>query len=193
MGSRRCSRTSSSARRFAPAEAEIESESMSRSHSSIPRRAMLKGGAIALGLPWLEALAPTQTAAAASSPARRYMSMYFPNGTTNNFWLPPAPGTGGAFSLAATMEPAMPSKANMMILRGVGNYSAFGPATGTVSPSHGTNCGGAFHCYDGRKATGSAQGGGITVDQVIANQLGSQIGSMTKLPSLQVGLSTLDS
>ena len=35
----------------------------------------------------------------------------------------------------------------------------------------------------------TCRGGGISVDQVIANQIGAQ----TKLPSLQVGLSTLDS
>src|SRR5437588_12053944 len=115
----------------------------------ISRRVLLKGGAVALGLPWLESLAPTGTAAAAAAPVRRYMSMYFPNGTTDNFWLPSAPGTGNAWSLAATMEPAAPSKANMLVLHGVGNYSAFA-ATSTVSPSHGTNCAGAWHCFDAR-------------------------------------------
>ncbi|HVR60844.1 MAG TPA: DUF1552 domain-containing protein, partial [Polyangia bacterium] len=145
---------------------------MSGARNAVPRRSLLKGGAVALALPWLESLAPGRAEAAGAAPVRRYMSMYFPNGTTNSYWLPPTPGTGGAFSLAGTMEPAAPSKASMLILNGVGNYSAFA-ATGTVSPSHGTNCAGAYHCYDARKATGTSQGGGITVDQVIANQIGS--------------------
>jgi hypothetical protein len=149
---------------------------------------MLKGGAVALTLPWLEAY-DDRPAAAAASPLRRYMSLYFPNGTTNSFWLPSAAGSGDAWSVSPLLEPALASKKNMLMLRGVGNYSAFGPATGTVSPSHGSNCAGAWHCYDPRQAKNGMQGGGVSIDQVIANQ----IGSATKLPSLQVGLSTLDS
>jgi hypothetical protein len=154
---------------------------------SISRRAVLKGGAVALCLPWLETL-DDRPAKAAAVPLRRYMSMYFPNGTTDNFWLPNNSGTGDAWSVSPLLEPALPSKKNMLVLHGVGNYSAF-DATGTVSPSHGSNCAGAWHCYDPRKAPPNMQGGGVSVDQVIANQIGAQ----TKLPSLQVGLSTLDS
>ena len=77
----------------------------------------------------------------------------------------------------------------MLVLSNVGNYSAFGNATGTVNPAHGTNCAGAFHCYDPRKGSDTNPAGGISIDQVIANAIGAQ----TKLPSLQVGLSTLDS
>ncbi|HET6279815.1 MAG TPA: DUF1552 domain-containing protein [Polyangia bacterium] len=139
---------------------------------------------MALGLPWLEALSSRPVEAAGAAPLRRYMSMYFPNGAPSAYWLPPTPGVGDAWSLSSLLEPAAASKKNMLVLRGVGNYSAFG-ATGTVSPSHGTNCAGAWHCHDARKP----QGSGISVDQVIANQIGTQ----TKLPSLQVGLSTLDS
>jgi hypothetical protein len=149
---------------------------------------MLTGGAVALCLPWLETLAP-RAANAAASPIRRYLSMYFPNGVTNSFWLPPAPGSGDAWSITPILEPLAPSKQHMLLLRGVGNYSAFGPATGTVSPAHGTNCAGAWHCYDARQAKGNVMGGGISVDQVIAKQ----IGSFTALPSLQIGLSTMDS
>jgi hypothetical protein len=149
----------------------------------IPRRSMLKGGAVALTLPWLETFDARRASAATTTP-RRYMSLYFPNGVANSFWFPSA-GSGDAWSMTAQLEPALASKKNMLVLKGVGNYSAFGPATGTVSPSHGTNCAGAWHCYDARKNAG----GGISIDQVIANQ----IGAATKLPSLQVGLSTLDS
>ncbi len=155
----------------------------------IPRRAMLTGAAVALCLPWLETFA-SRDAGAAVIPVRRYLSMYFPNGVTNNFWLPPAPGLGEAWSITPILEPLAASKQHMLLLQGVGNYSAFGPTTiSTVSPSHGTNCAGAWHCFDGRKAKGTAMGGGISVDQVIAKQ----IGSLTALPSLQIGLSTVDS
>jgi hypothetical protein len=153
----------------------------------ISRRAVLKGGAVALSLPWLEAMAPRKVGAAAA-PVRRYLSLYYPNGTTPNFWFPTATGTGNAWSISPILEPLSAFKSNMLVLSGVGNYSAMG-VTSTAQPSHGTNCAGAWHCFDPRKGSDAAPGGGISVDQVIANQ----IGPLTRLASLQVGLSTLDS
>jgi hypothetical protein len=153
----------------------------------ITRRAVLQGGAVALSLPWLETLAPRK-ADAATAPLRRYISMYYPNGTTPNFWFPKATGTGNAWAISPILEPLAPFKANMLVLGNVGNYSAMG-VTATAQPSHGTNCAGAWHCYDPRAGSDALPGGGISVDQVIAAQIGAQ----TKLPSLQVGLSTLDS
>src|SRR5216683_3328290 len=144
----------------------------------ITRRSMLKGGAVALCLPWLETF-DDRPASAAAAPIQRYMAVYFPNGTTDSFWLPSTAGTGDAWSVSPLLEPALASKKNMLVLHGVGNYSAFA-TTSTISPSHGTNSAGAWHCYDARKDPG----GGISIDQVIAKQ----IGAATKLPSLQVGL-----
>jgi hypothetical protein len=150
---------------------------------------ILKGGAVALSLPWLETFAPRSArAAGAAAPIRRYIAMYFCNGTTDLFWLPSTPGplptTGGA---SAILEPLAPSNKYMLVLDGVGNYSSYGYAH--AEPSHGTSCGSAWHCTDPRKGTATNVAGGISVDQVIA----AQIGSATPLPSLQVGLSTLDS
>jgi hypothetical protein len=153
----------------------------------ISRRAVLRGGAVALSLPWLETLAP-RAADAAAAPMRRYISMYYPNGTTPNFWFPKTAGAGDAWSISPILEPLSAFKSKMLVLSNVGNYSAMG-ATMTAQPSHGTNCAGAWHCYDPRKGTDAMPGGGISVDQVIAAQIGGQ----TRLPSLQVGLSTLDS
>jgi hypothetical protein len=157
---------------------------------NVSRRAILRGaGGIGLCLPWLEALAPSKVQAAAAAPVRRYMFMYFPNGS-GTYWLPPAPGAGTAWTLSGILEPLLPSKANMLVLDNVGNYSAYGNAH--AEPSHGTNCGPAFHGYESRMGKGPTDalpGGGISVDQVIA----AQIGNLTPLPSLQVGLSTIDS
>src|SRR5260370_19240504 len=157
---------------------------------NVSRRAILRGaGGIGLCLPWRDALARSRAQAAAASPVRRYMFMYFPNGS-GTYWLPPAPGAGTAWTLSGILEPLLPSKANMLVLDNVGNYSAYGNAH--AEPSHGTNCGPAFHCYESRMSKGitdAAPGAGISVDQVIAQQ----IGGLTPLPSLQVGLSTIDS
>jgi hypothetical protein len=173
---------------------------------NVTRRRMLQGGAVALGLPWLETFASRDAkAAGAATAVRRYMNIYFPNGTTDMFWVPgggsagsPASATQGAFGTAGVspiLEPLAPSNKYMLVLGGVGNYSAYGG--GNAQPSHGTNCAPSLHGWDSRYGksdngvmiTDAAPGGGISVDQIIAAQIGSQ----TKLPSLQVGLSTLDS
>src|SRR5580704_12603226 len=172
---------------------------------NVTRRRMLQGGAVALGLPWLETFASRdEKAAGAATAVRRYMNIYFPNGTTDMFWVPgggsagsPASATQGAFGTAGVspiLEPLAPSNKYMLVLGGVGNYSAYGG--GNAQPSHGTNCAPSLHGWDSRYGksdngvmiTDAAPGGGISVDQIIAAQIGSQ----TKLPSLQVGLSTLD-
>ena len=154
---------------------------------NVSRRMMLKGGAVALSLPWLETLASRTAQAAGAAPIRRYIAMYFPNGTTDKFWLPSTPGPLPAGAASAILEPLAPSNKYMLVLDGVGNYSAYGYAH--AEPSHGTSCGSAWHCTDPRKGTAANVGGGISVDQVIA----AQIGGATPIPSLQIGLSTLDS
>jgi hypothetical protein len=117
------------------------------------------------------------------------MWMYFPNGT-GTFWYPPAAGMGSAWNLSPILEPLLPVKQKMLVLGNVGNWSAYGNAF--ADPSHGTNCGPAFHGFESRMKKGltdAAPGGGISVDQVIAQQ----IGKATPLASLPIGLSTIDS
>jgi hypothetical protein len=150
------------------------------------RRTVLRGGAVALSLPWLETLAARPANATGTAPLRRYLSMYFPNGSADQWWTGGTQGTGGAWQISPILEPLLPSRPYLLVLNNVGNYSV---TNGPANPSHGTLCAGAWHCFDPRKGTAAAIGGGISVDQVIANQ----IGSLTPLPSLQVGLSTLDS
>src|SRR5258708_7993523 len=95
-----------------------------RNARNVSRRAILRGaGGIGLCLPWLEALAPSKVEAAAASPIRRYMWMYFPNGS-GSFWLPPAPGVGAAWPLSGILAPLLPSKANRLRLDTPGTYSA---------------------------------------------------------------------
>jgi hypothetical protein len=150
------------------------------------RRNILKGTGVALSLPWLETLAPRR-AEAAAAPKKRYIPVYFPNGTAD-FWKPS--GGGATWTLSAILEPLLPMKSKLTVVQGIGNYSPFG---GHIEPSHGHNCASAF---TGTKAngTGSANNS-ISVDQVIANQLVAANGGQlpTPLHSIQLGLSTLDS
>src|SRR5260370_12688600 len=167
---------------------------------NVTRRAILRGaGGIGIGLPGLEALAPSKAEAAAAGAPLRYINMYFPNGT-GSFWFPPAPGVGTGWTVSGIREPLLPSKNALRVMRGLGNCSSYGNQH--AEPSHGTNCGAAFHGFESRldpqlKAakqpllglTDAKPGGGKSVDQYIADQ----IGPKTRLPSLQLGLETISS
>jgi hypothetical protein len=150
------------------------------------RRQVLRGAGVALSVPWLETLAPRR--ALAGGALKRYMSLYFPNGTASTYW--PPTGTGTALTLSPILQPLAPNQKRILVLGGVGNYSPFG---GFIDPSHGHNSATAF---TGVRASGPMNANSsISVDQVIANQLvAANAGKLpTPLHSLQVGLSTLDS
>jgi hypothetical protein len=147
------------------------------------RRTFLRASGVALALPWLESLATRPAHGASALARRRFVSMNFPNGVSL-FWKPQGTGAGDAWQLSPILEPLAPLKSQVTVLSNVGNYSPWGAH---VEPSHANNYGGFLTCI---KASGPMNANrGISVDQVIAND----IGSATPFPSLQVGLSTLDS
>jgi hypothetical protein len=150
------------------------------------RRQILRGAGVALTLPWLETFAPRTAraqAAAASAAPRRYIALYFPNGTAE-FWHPTGAGVGDAWKLSPILEPLAAVKSYVTVLQNVANYSPFG---GHVEPSH-SNCGASTWTCVRPNGPGSANSA-ISVDQVIADL----VGGATSLPSMQIGLSTLDS
>jgi hypothetical protein len=151
------------------------------------RRQLLGGTGVALALPWLETLSPRTAAAAAAGAPRRYIGIYFPNGTAS-FWTPG--GAGANWTMSPILEPLTPNKAQVTVLGNVQNYSPWG---GHIEPSHGHNCASA---WTGVQANGTMKvNSGISIDQAIADQLVTANGGKlpTPLHSLQVGLSTLDS
>jgi hypothetical protein len=153
------------------------------------RRQVLKGTGVALSVPWLETFETKKAHAAGTGPLKRYMSVYWPNGTADGY-LWGATGAGASMTLAPILQPLQPNISKIMPLGGVGNYS---PWNGHVEPSHGNNCATAF---TGVKANGPmSANSSISIDQAIGNQIQAANGGTlpTPLHSLQVGLSTLDS
>ena len=153
------------------------------------RRQVLKGAGIALSVPWLETFETKKANAAGAAPVRRYMSVYWPNGTADGY-LWGASGTGATMKLNPILQPLQPNIAKVMPLGGVGNYS---PWNGHVEPSHGNNCATA---WTGVKANGPmSANSSISIDQAIGNAIQASNGGKlpTPLHSIQLGLSTLDS
>ena len=149
----------------------------------ISRRTVLRGLGVALTLPFLETFAPRTARAQEANALKRYIALYFPNGTAD-FWKPTGAGAGDAWKLSPILEPLAPVKQYLSVLSNVSNYAPFG---GHVEPSH-SNLGAAtWTCV---KPSGDGKvNSGISVDQVISNR----IGTKNLLPSMQVGLTTLES
>src|SRR4051794_2544286 len=159
--------------------------------SPITRRTMLRGLGVAVGLPFLDAMAPgtvlnaaqaagaTATGAAAVAPTR--MAFFFiPNGVNIPYWTPNKEGFD--FDLTPTLEPLKAVQKDCMVLSGLtlNNARALGDGPGDHARSAAAFLTGA-HPY---KTSGANIKLGVSVDQVAANK----VGGMTRLPSLELGL-----
>ena len=155
----------------------------------IGRRALLRGaGGIALGLPFLEAMTPFgRLAQAATPPPKRFLVFFSPDGNIHENWVPT--GTETAFTLSRILAPLEAHKQKLVILDGienkVGGYSArpgddHMKGMGTMLTGIGL--------LDGSTQGGAGDpaglAGGISVDQTIANA----IGTGTKFKSLELGV-----
>ena len=148
------------------------------------RRMVLRGAGVALALPWFESLAPRAARAQTAAPPRTFIAMSIPEGATA-FWKPKTPGSGDAWSLSPILAPLANVKPYVNVLANVGNYGPFG---GHIEPSN-SNLNAAILTCTKAQVTNYVPSVGTSVDQVIAQAFPGR----TRLDSLQVGLSTLDS
>src|SRR3954463_1814049 len=159
--------------------------------SQLSRRTMLRGLGVAVGLPFLDAMAPgtvlnaaqaagaTATGAAAVAPTR--MAFFFiPNGVNIPYWTPTKEGFD--FDLTPTLAPLKAVKNDCMVLSGLtlDNARAKGDGPGDHARSAAAFLTGA-HPY---KTAGANIKLGISMDQVAAQALGDK----TRFPSLEIGL-----
>jgi hypothetical protein len=152
----------------------------------LSRRHFLRGaGGIAMALPFLNAMAPS--ASAAPSP-KRFIVFFTGLGTVKSRWAPT--GTETNFALSDILSPLAPFKDKLLVLEGLDMDSAY---SGPGDP-HQAGIGQAltatelqegmlfpYACSPGKMV---GWGGGISVDQFLA----SKIGQTTKLPSIELGV-----
>jgi hypothetical protein len=155
----------------------------------LDRRTLLRGaGGIAIGLPFLEIMSRSGTAAAQTPPLPKRLIVFFsPNGSIRENWTPT--GTETNFQLSRILAPLEPHKQNIVVIDGVDNVCArnglgddhmrgMGSMLTGIELLPGTTQGG------GGDPAGLA--GGISVDQKVANA----IGTTTKFKSLELGVIT---
>jgi hypothetical protein len=149
----------------------------------LSRRTFLRGGGVALGLPFLDAMVPAATALAdtAAAPKTRAGFFYIPHGAIMNntvygkevdVWS--STGKGPDFKLGKTLASLEPLKNYVTTFDNLENLAALG-SVHTLNPATWLSC-----VRPDTAAKGASMG--ITLDQVIVQHLGQK----TALPSLEL-------
>lgn len=145
----------------------------------IHRRTLLRGMGISLGLPLLEAMFPRRAWGAVRPPVRLAF-VFFPNGAIMPSWKPQE--TGAHFRLPETLAAIERHRREFTVISGLAQDN--GRAKGDGPGDH-ARCSASFltgaHPV---KTSGADIAVGVSVDQVAAQQ----IGNLTRLPSIELGI-----
>ena len=145
----------------------------------VSRRAFLRGVGVTMSLPWLESLPSwgAETTPKLGDPAgafpKRFAALFWGNGVNSNHWW--AKGSGAEMELGKTLEPFAPFKSRLNIVNGLFNRSAVGVG---IHPGQTGNL-----LSGAQLLKGAVLRGGISMDQVLANQIGQE----TAQPSMVLG------
>jgi len=156
-------------------------------HASFTRRNFLRGLGACLALPAFESLMPFSTVAATiqaggsamKAAPTRMAFVYVPNGTIPSAWWPEG-DAGKSFVMPRTLQPLENLRDKMQIISGLGDVSA---EAGPDGAGDHARAGGTF--LTGvriKKTAGSDIYAGVSIDQVVAHQ----IGHLTRFPSLEL-------
>ncbi len=143
---------------------------------ALPRRAFLRGMGATLALPFLDAMAPALTAAAA--PARRIGFIYLPMGANIAKWTPP--GEGKLVELSPILDSLTPFKKYLTVVSNLELKDAYAKADGNHATANCTF----LSCVRAKPTESSDYLLATTVDQVIAQK----IGRTTAMPSLELSM-----
>jgi hypothetical protein len=125
---------------------------------SISRRAMLKGIGVTLTLPYLDAMVPALTQAAA--PMRRFGAVFVPLGERPGFWEPATKGTN--FEMSPILKPLEKFRSHMTVVSQLND-----PLDG-----HATTVAAWLSGVIPKRTLAEDVHAGVTIDQVIADQIG---------------------
>jgi Protein of unknown function (DUF1552) len=141
------------------------------------RRAFLGGGAVVVGLPFLESLQPRAARGAAADTPKRLIYYWVPNGLNMAGFRPATTGPG--YATPPMLVPLESLKSDFMVVTGLENM--LGKPDGAGDHAAGTSA--FITCAHALKSETDISLG-ISADQVAA----AQIGKLTRLPSLQLGI-----
>ena len=158
----------------------------------LSRRTVLRGlGGAAIALPWLEAMTGKKAHGATVPP--RLVMVFSANGSLFDRFVPVTDGAGNITAMTPMLAPLEPFKRKLLMLGGIDMMSCEKNSkdySGKIDVGHGLS---RRHMLTGIAAIedGSGEGlpGGPSIDQAIAQQ----VGSSTKFRSLELGVQVVDS
>lgn len=145
---------------------------------ALPRRTFLRGMGVTLALPFLDAMSPSLTAAAA--PVRRLGFIYIPMGCNQKQWFPTA-GSGPLAELTPTLNALTPFADQLIVGSNYELKNGYSPG------NHATSNAAFLSASKAKMTEGSDYYLATTVDQIAAKHLGRD----TKLPSLEIAMDLL--
>jgi uncharacterized protein DUF1552 len=134
-----------------------------KSSSRISRRTVLRGAGVTMALPWLESLPVFgETTNGAGPFPKRFAVLFMGNGVNEDHW--DSQGSGAEMKLSKTLAPLEPLKHKINVIHGLFHKRATGQGI------HPAQTGSLLNGSVIQK--GAILKAGISVDQVIANQVG---------------------
>ncbi len=149
----------------------------------ISRRRMLKGVGACIALPFLDAMIPTSLSAHPfTKPIKRAAFLFAPNGVCPEKWAPN--GVGCDFELSPILQPLDGLQPKFMVLQQLMNKNS------TSGDGHYAKTANFLTSMEITRTIGTnVNSGGISIDQLIAQQLGKE----TLFPSLVYGIDRISS
>ena len=149
------------------------------SKKAIPRRTLLRGMGAMLALPLVDSMIPALSALqkTAGKPAHRFGVYYVPNGMIMKNYLPTA--VGAAYEMTPTLNPLAPFREDVLVVSGLNSLPTRerpGGAHAKASTRFLTNV--------SPPTSETWLDVGISMDQILANELGKQ----TQLPSMELSM-----
>lgn len=149
---------------------------------SLPRRTFLRGVGATIALPFLDAMVPAlrSTAYAKGMTPTRFSGVFIPHGAAPGYWVPETSEPG--FEFPYIWKPLEPFRKQVVLTSGMWSQSSE-PPPGVTGADHFVAA--AYLCaVKPKKTTGADVEAGITIDQLIAQQIGQE----TLLPSLELAV-----
>jgi hypothetical protein len=146
---------------------------------ALHRRTLLKGLGTAIALPFLDSMVPAFAAPSASQYPDRLLFTYIPIGAIMDEWFPT--GSERDFQFKRILQPLSAFRDDLCVIGGLDHHTGY--ALGDGGGDHAR----AGACYltgvHPKKTSGADIHAGVSVDQIIA----AQIGSKTKFASIELG------
>lgn len=159
---------------------------------SISRRSLLRGGASAamLALPLLQSLVPRRARADQSTPPKRVIFFFTPNGFPMEHWRCAVdPSNPSSFALSPILAPLAAHKADCLFVEGVPMSSSFDPAQNATA--HEGGCASVLTgswAGEGEMFGGGSLKSGFSVSESLDNFIATQIGQTTRYPAYHLSV-----